>query len=230
MQGLAKRSVIIGGNGALGRTVVNAFRDTWEVTSVDFKENSKAHINIVLPRGSTEAHNNQCQDLLKGKYDALICVAGGWVGGSISSDQIFSQTLQMIEINLYPSLLTCHLASRYLNENGLVVLTGAASAFKDVTPGNLAYGLAKTAVHSLALNLSTRESIPSTSTVSTILPEIIDTPSNREAMPNADYSKWSNPVSIAGLLKMWADGDNRPANGSFAVLKCINGNIVPDFV
>ena len=230
MQGLAKRSVIIGGNGALGKTVVNAFRDTWEVTSVDFKENSKAHFNIVLPRGSTEAHNNQCQDSLKGKYDALICVAGGWVGGSISSDQIFSQTLQMIEINLYPSLLTCHLASRYLNENGLVVLTGAASAFKDVTPGNLAYGLAKTAVHSLALNLSTRESIPSTSTVSTILPEIIDTPSNREAMPNADYSKWSNPVSIAGLLKMWADGDNKPANGSFAVLKCINGNIVPDFV
>src|SRR5574343_448952 len=98
MQGLAKRSVIIGGNGALGRTVVNAFRDTWEVTSVDFKENSKAHCNIVLNRGSTEAQNNQCRDTLKGKYDALICVAGGWVGGSISSDQIFSQTLQMIEI------------------------------------------------------------------------------------------------------------------------------------
>jgi dihydropteridine reductase len=136
----------------------------------------------------------------------------------------------MIEINLYPTLLTCHLATRFLNENGLIVLTGAAAAFKDVTPGNLAYGLAKTAVHSLALNLSTRESIPTTSTVSTILPEIIDTPGNREAMPGADFSKWSSPSAIAGLLKMWADGDNRPQNGSFAVLKCINGSIVPDFV
>lgn len=230
MKNLAKRSLVIGGSGTLGGKVVEVFRETWEVTSVDFRENSLAHNNLILPLGSTELHNNSCQESLKGKYDALICVAGGWVGGSISSSDIFTQTRQMLDINLYPSLLACHLATKFLNENGLIVLTGAAAVFKDVTPGMLAYGLAKTAVHSLALNLATLENIPSTATVSTILPEIIDSPANRAAMPNADYSTWSNPAAIAGLLKMWAEGNNRPQNGSFAVLRCINNNIVPEFV
>lgn len=227
---LARRSVIIGGNGALGRKVVEVFKDTWEVTSVDFKENSQAHMSLVLPQGPTDLHNKHCRERLTGKYDAFICVAGGWVGGAVSNSDIFAQTRQMIEINLYPSLLTCHLATNYLNENGLIILTGAAAVFKDVTPGNLAYGLAKTAVHSLALNLATRESLPSNSTVSTILPEVIDTDSNRAAMPNADFSTWCDPLAIAGLIKMWADGNNKPANGSFAVLRSVNGHIVPEFV
>ncbi|OMJ70953.1 hypothetical protein SteCoe_30948 [Stentor coeruleus] len=230
MQALARRSVIIGGNGALGKKVVEVFRDSWEVTSVDFKSNSLAHKNLVLPQGSTELHHSFCKENLSGKYDAMICVAGGWVGGNIANPEIFAQTRQMIEINLYPSLLTCHLATSFLNENGLIILTGAASVFKDVTPGNLAYGLAKTAVHSLALNMATQESIPNTSVVSTILPEIIDTPSNRAAMPDANFSTWCDPIAIAGLIKMWAEGNNRPSNGSFAVLKSINGSIVPEFV
>ena len=230
MHGLARRSVIIGGNGALGRKVVEVFKDTWEVTSVDFKENAQAHTNLVLPQGPTELQNKHCRDNLTGKYDAFICVAGGWVGGSISSSDIFAQTRQMLEINLYPSLLTCHLATNYLSDNGLVVLTGAAAVFKDVTPGNLAYALSKTAVHSLALNLSTRGILPGNAIISTILPEVIDTPSNRAAMPNADFAAWCDPLAIAGLLKMWADGNNKPENGSFAVLKNVGGQIVPQFV
>jgi hypothetical protein len=55
MHALARRSVIIGGNGALGKKVVEVFRDTWEVTSVDFKSNSLAHKNLVLPQGTTFA-------------------------------------------------------------------------------------------------------------------------------------------------------------------------------
>ena len=230
MLGIAKRSVIIGGTGALGRKVIEAFKDTWEVTSVDFKENIEAHRSLVLPQGSAELHNNHCKDHLSGKYDAFICVAGGWIGGAISNPDIFAQTRHMFEINLYPAMLACYLATHYLNENGIVVLTGAAAAFKDVTPGNLAYGLAKTAVHSLALNLSTGESLPPNITVSTILPEVIDTPANRESMPNADFSTWCDPLAIAGLIKMWADGKNTPENGSFAVLKVVNGQILPEFV
>jgi dihydropteridine reductase len=229
MQGI-KRSIIIGGNGALGNAVVEVFKDTWEVTSVDFKPNALAHSSLVLPVGNTDLQHSYCVQNLSGKYDALICVAGGWTGGSISSSEIFDQTRKMIEINLYPSLLASHLATSYLSDYGLVILTGSAVVFKDVTPGNLAYGLAKTAVHCLALNLATRESIPSNSSVNTILPEVIDTPSNRLAMPNADFSTWCEPKAIAGLIKMWADGNNRPQNGSFAVLKKIDGNVIPEFV
>ncbi len=49
-------------------------------------------------------------------------------------------------------------------------------------------------------------------------------------MPDADFKLWNPPDKIAGLLKGWAEGENRPANGSFALLKTKNGSIVPEFV
>ena len=56
----------------------------------------------------------------------------------------------------------------------------------------LAYALAKTGVHSLASSLARRLQ-PAQSSVVTMLPEVIDTPANREAMPKADFSKWAQP-------------------------------------
>jgi hypothetical protein len=38
-------------------------------------------------------------------------------------------------------------------------------------------------------------------------------------MPNADFSQWVHPDSLAGLLKMWVDGLNTPHNASFAIIK-----------
>ena len=47
-----KRVLIVGGNGALGRSVVSTFKSSWEVTSVDFTANSEADNSIVLPSGA----------------------------------------------------------------------------------------------------------------------------------------------------------------------------------
>ncbi|CAG9323566.1 unnamed protein product [Blepharisma stoltei] len=231
MMNLMRRALVIGGSGALGRSMVEIFRDSWEVTSVDLRENSSAHKNIIL--NELQKIDDQCESCkreLTGKYDAILCVAGGFAGGSISEPEVFSKIQHLMKLNLFPCVMAGHIATQFLAEEGLIVLTGAAACFKDTTPGIIAYALSKTATHSLALNLATRQDIPATSTVATILPEVIDTPSNRDAMPNADFSKWANPRSIAALVKMWAEGVNRPENGSFAVLKTVNGQIVPEFV
>jgi len=112
----------------------------------------------------------------------------------------------------------------------LLVFTGAAAAFKEPTPSMLAYHLAKTSTHALALNLSQSEELSADAIVTTILPVTIDTLQNREAMPTADFSKWSSPEKIAGLLKMWSDGKNRPQTGSYAILNNVSGQVVPEFV
>lgn len=49
-------------------------------------------------------------------------------------------------------------------------------------------------------------------------------------MPDADFTKWTSPDDVAGLVKMWADGNNRPKNGSFAIMKKVNEMVVPEFV
>ncbi len=60
----------------------------------------------------------------------------------------------MNEVNLYPSLLAAHLSTHYLEPDGNVIFTGAAAVFKEPQPEMIAYSLAKTGVHSLAMNLS----------------------------------------------------------------------------
>ncbi len=47
---------------------------------------------------------------------------------------------------------------------------------------------------------------------------MIDTPANREAMPDENKSTWLPPDKVAELLGAWAEGENRPENGSFAKL------------
>ena len=150
--------------------------------------------------------------------------------GPVEDPDVFDQTEEMMTINLTPSLLTAHIATYLLADNGTLLFTGANAVFKEATPGLFGYGLAKTAVHGLALNMAAREAIPSDAVVTTILPGVINTKANRDAMPNEDQSDWHSPSGIAGLVKMWADGHNRPENGSFALLKNERGSVVPEFV
>jgi dihydropteridine reductase len=129
----------------------------------------------------------------------------------------------MIDVCLYPSLLAAHIATKYLADRGLVVFSGAASVFKEPQPDMIGYAIAKTGVHSLALNLAeVFIKNDKEQRVITILPETIDTETNRKSMPTADFTKWSKPTQIAELIKGWVDGLNVPNNGSYAVLKVKN--------
>mgnify|MGYP006121896793 CR=1 FL=1 len=109
------------------------------------------------------------------------------------------------------------------------MFTGAAAVFEG--PVNFAYGyaLSKAATHHLALQMAERTEIPESSTVCTIMPQILDNAANREAMPDADFSEWAPPDKVAELIRTWCEGDNRPVNGSFAKLCYENGCIVPEF-
>lgn len=49
-------------------------------------------------------------------------------------------------------------------------------------------------------------------------------------MPDADKSSWLPPEKIAELVRAWADGENRPENGSFAKLEFKNLTVVPEFL
>lgn len=110
----------------------------------------------------------------------------------------------------------------------MILFTGANAVFESPQPEMLAYSLAKTGVHSLALNLA--QELPESNSVITILPITIDTPENRKGMPDSDFNTWAKPNHIAELVKGWVDGLNRPSTGSFVQLNVSNGCISPKFV
>lgn len=153
----SKKILCIGGAGHLGKHVVKSCLP-YHITNVDFSKCESASTNILMDSGlKTEENNLDVINQLKKvnhQYDSIIVTAGGWTGGSIKNDDYFASTQKMMQVNLYSSLLAAHLATKYLSNNGLVVFTGAAAVFREPQPDMIGYAIAKTGVHSLALNLT----------------------------------------------------------------------------
>lgn len=100
----ARKSLIIGGNGALGRALVDSFRSGgWKAVSVDVTNNPSASSNVLVQPDqpmklqvgglmrSTMAEANQ--------FDAILCVAGGFGCSSIQDDNIFEAYEEQDRIN-----------------------------------------------------------------------------------------------------------------------------------
>ena len=100
---------------------------------------------------------------------------------------------------------------------GRVVNVSALPAVERGQAGLSAYGAAKAAVLNLTGSLS-REGVEEGITVNAVLPSIIDTPENREAMPDADTSTWLPPQEIAGVLVFLAADEARVVNGAALTL------------
>ncbi|MEQ8858549.1 MAG: SDR family NAD(P)-dependent oxidoreductase [Pseudomonadales bacterium] len=50
--------------------------------------------------------------------------------------------------------------------------------------------------------------------VNCVLPTIIDTPPNRDAMPDADFGKWVKPAALAKVIGFLASDDAAPIHGA----------------
>ena len=82
--------------------------------------------------------------------------------------------------------------------------------------GAAPYAVSKSAVHALTRTLAVEGG--GVVTANLIIPSIIDTPANREAMPEADFARWTTPASIAERVAHILDEVEQPPNGeSFPV-------------
>ncbi|KAJ3108452.1 hypothetical protein HDU97_001159 [Phlyctochytrium planicorne] len=214
-------ALIYGGSGALGRALVTAFRSSnWVVTSVDFRPNEDASHNIIL--NSTldfEATGAKVDKDLSGftsgkKIDAIFNVAGGWAGGNLLSDDLYKNVHLMYSQSVHSSVITAKVAALHLREGGLLTLVGANAATQG-TPGMIAYGMAKAAVHHLVKSVAAPESgFPANAKIAAILPITLDTPMNRKFMPDADFGSWTPLETLSDKFLAWATGKESPVSGT----------------
>ena len=233
------KSVVIGGNGALGRALVSQLMKLKNrtVISIDFAENVDAGHNILVKNKINDCDIVQNIESLVTRTDSMVdsifCVAGGWQGGNINDSNYKSSIDKMFQMNLDPALAAVHfasLSSLFTPNNGLVCLVGANAALYNSNmkvnvncSDMLGYGLSKTSTHFLVSTLANDHKYKSThTTIVGVCPEIIDTENNRKAMPTNDFSKWTKPNDIAAKLAQWTvDVKARPESGS---LISIRGN------
>jgi len=213
-----KHVLVYGGNGALGKSIVDIFQKKgWNSTSVDFSENNNAKNNILLSGAGWSEDTDEVRVHLQKKcqlYDVIVNAAGGWIGGTIKDTNVFDAFSTSIDQNVKSTVSAAHLAASLLTPTGLLVLTGAAPVHADPLSctGMLAYGSSKASVHFLVKSLASEESgLPPESSVVGILPSTIDTPTNRSAMPSADFDTWTKPSVFAKCIIHWAEHPSYPS-------------------
>jgi len=228
---MSGKVVVYGGRGALGSEIVNKFKSCgWWVANIDIKANEAADENIVAQGESWQSQADSVSasvDTLLGsdKLDAVICVAGGWAGGSPASKEFIKNSEAMWRSSVWPASISASLATTYLKPGGMVILPGAAAPAEAGTPGMAGYGMAKAAVHHLTKSLScTGSGLPDSCLSAAILPTTLDTPMNRKWMAKADQTAWTPLDFVSGLMFKWANGEERPKSGSLVKLITKDGN------
>lgn len=206
----------------MGRVCVEAFKAaSWYTVSVDrYGADDAAHSVVIKGEGKDDAATvlNKIKEL-KLTPDAVISVAGGWVGGHIKDPLIFDELDKMWRFNVISSVVASHIAAHTLAPGGLLVLTGALAALDEHgTPGMIAYGLSKAATHHLLESVAQPGQLSAGSIACAIAPVMLDTKTNREAMPDADRSTWTPLTEVANKLVTWASGAERPPSGAVVAI------------
>lgn len=199
--------------------------------SVDLARNEDASESVVIEQKqdlveqAREVTGNVERALQGNKLDAVLCVAGGWAGGSIASDDLVRNVDLVFKQSVWSSIIASRIAAMHLREGGLIQLTGAEPAL-GATPTMIGYGMAKASVHQLIKSLAHEKSgMPKDVEVVAILPITLDTPMNRKFMPKADPANWTPLAFLADLLYQWATSStNRPKTGTLVVARTEGGH------
>ena len=85
-----------------------------------------------------------------------------------------------------------------------------------------AYGASKAALVSLIRTIAL-ENKSAGITANVVLPSTMDTPINRKVMPDADFSKWVQPIQVADMLVHLTSEQASQING--AVIPIYGGEL-----
>jgi NAD(P)-dependent dehydrogenase (short-subunit alcohol dehydrogenase family) len=214
--------LVTGASGGLGSYVTRAFLDAGAtVVGVSRKIQQADFISpafTALPAEiSTAAGARSMAESVLGRFGRLDVVAhtiGGFAGGPSVAETDDATFQGMFDVNFNSTfyLLRAVLPGMRKTRNGRIIAIGSRAALEPGA-GVGAYSASKAAMVSLIKTVAL-ENKDAGITANVILPGTMDTPANRKAMPNADVSKWVQPVNVARLV-IWLAGDaGKDVNGA----------------
>lgn len=215
----ARTLVVTGGHGVLGKAVVAAaVADGLNVAVIDHAA-AKSFSAEVLEVSGVDLTDPPAADAAMarvveqfGRIDGLLNIAGGFVWQTM--DDAKPAWDRMFALNLTTALNASRAALPHLKASpeGRIVNVGSAAALK-AGAGMGAYAASKSAVHSLTEALAA-ELKSTTVTVNAVLPSILDTPTNRADMPDANPADWVAPSDLAAVILFLASPASRAMTGA----------------
>lgn len=224
-----KTVLVAGGTGGLGRAVTLAFLDHAATVLVTYRRHEefaslervaeeKAGTLFGFSADVTDpaATQSLVTDLVSrfSRIDALVNCIGGYAGGTPAWQQDDDTWNRMLALNLRAanSLFRAVVPVMLAQHAGTIVQVNAKAAL-DHGAGAASYSASKAAL--LALTGSLANDLKGTGVrVNSILPSIIDTPANRQAMPKADFQTWPKPEDLASVILFLSSDAARAIHGA----------------
>jgi NAD(P)-dependent dehydrogenase (short-subunit alcohol dehydrogenase family) len=210
MQG--KQVLLTGGTGGLGRDVSAAVL-AQGATQVTIPYRSAEEVDMLKQQLSPDLIERlrlikadlldeaTVRQIVNGmdRVDVLIHLVGGFSMGA-TAEYSYSDWRFQMDLNLNTTFLTCrYCLPRMLEQNyGRIVTVGSRGAEQPAAQ-LAAYSAAKAGVVALTKAIAT-ETKGTNVTANSVLPSVIDTPANRDAMGSDNANQWVKPASLAQVI------------------------------
>jgi len=216
--------VVTGASGGLGPAVVRYFSE--RSAKVVALGQSEAKLAEKLPYPEVDhqvcnlLHAEEVQSYISGivnkngRIDILVCVAGAFGMGTEVHQTPLTLWEKLNDLNVKTVLNICRAVIPVMEaqRSGKVITIGANAA-QHGAPNMGAYCAAKSALmrltEAMAMELRSKGI-----NVNAVMPTIIDTPDNRQAMPTADPSKWVTPEDLAAVIGFLASDQAKAVHGA----------------
>lgn len=224
-------ALVTGGTGGLGTAVVDLLLERGEHVCVPWRSKERAEqlrsrhpdaiddgrLRLSECNAADAEEMAALLDVLEADWGPLwLCcaLAGAWGGGEDVEHTDDLATLdRMVTANLRTAFVTAREGLRHMGpDGGRLVFVGSATVDRPAA-GQAAYTAANAGVHSLVRTLAA-ELAGSGRTANAVVPTVIDTPANREAMPDADHDRWTDPRAIAKVIAWLGSAEAGTCNGA----------------
>jgi NAD(P)-dependent dehydrogenase (short-subunit alcohol dehydrogenase family) len=228
---LAGKVVLVaGGTGGLGRAVSLAFLAEGAQVVVTYRKPEElaalkrsagaqaealegAQVDVTDEKAVATLVNETLMKR-KNRLDVVVNTVGGYAGGLKLWETEAEVFNRMLNLNLRSGFALAHAAMPVmLRQGGGALVNVAAKAAVDHAAGASAYAASKAAAVALFDALAA-DAKGTGVRVNSILPSIIDTEVNRNAMPGAPFDQWPKPEEIAKVILFLASDQARVIHGA----------------
>lgn len=226
-----KRHIVVtGGTGALGSEVCDLLLHSGAKVSIPVFDESeleafahrdhpgvfKALHTDLVDDHETESFYREAVEI-NGPLWASVNITGGFGIGKIGETSL-KDFRRQLDMNLVTCFNSSKEAVRFMRNNGgmggrIVNIAARPALEPRQGAGMTAYTTSKAGVAAFTIALA-EELAAENIMVNAIAPSVINTPANRKSMPDADHSKWPNPVELARQIVLLISPSNTVTRGS----------------
>ena len=220
-----KTALVTGGTGGLGTAVTNTLlADGWRVVVPWISESERDRLPSADGLEMVQADLNKSEDAERSAslaasrseapLQAVVNLVGGFGMGPKVHEASIDDFEHLLRLNLRPTYLTTQAAVPHLisGGGGSIVCMGSRAA-QHPFPGAAGYVTSKAAVLGFVGLLAAEYKLEGIR-ANAVVPNMIDTPANREAMPNSNRQGWTDPHEIARVISFLCSDASGVVNGA----------------